>query len=248
MADGHDTATVRGFLESLAADPDGAGMRLREEALRHARIARHRFALRAEADEIAQEACCRALADGQRAMQRARPDTPLSVWIRGVVRNVAREALRAEIRGRGGGAGGVPDAVKEKVAATQRVHRLLAYPREAVRHLTEGQLTALNLHRKGLSPREIGERLGIPAESARDRVRRAWAALDAFVAGRKGFAREPLPPLPADERITDADRDLHARWTAGESIAAIGSGLRISGNAAHCRIRRLRLKLRPHRP
>jgi len=188
----------------MPQDPHKALERLLDEAP-HVRLLA-RSLLAEDADEVVQQTWLQAVQHGGAGVQQPRP------WLSRIVRNVARNLLRSKKRRRcheaaGGGPDPAPSSA-ELLAREEQRRRLVA----AVDRLPAVLRTVVLLRFfEGVPPRDIAERLGVPATTMWNRTRqamqmlreqldsehgsrRAWAGPLALLAQPPG-----LPPLPAPQ-------------------------------------------------
>lgn len=241
--------TVADLLILLKEDWAHAWTALLAEAVGPAHRACARIGLDDRAGDVAEEACVRAFKSDAAALRRARGPTDLRAWVAGVVRNVVRELARERKQSRDRPGHRAQDPARIAREAEKRRARLAKYPPDALEHLTGRQRDAIEVHLRGYPASLVARHLGMDtdAETAKDRVRRAWHALDAYAAGREGSHHQPLPPLTPAEvaALSRTDREVYERWSAGERVSSISRALALTRNAVHCRIQRLRRELRP---
>lgn len=118
-------------------------------------------------------------------------DRPLRPWLTKVLRNRSLELRRSA--GRRGALEARMQRVSLAPAAVESAARHEAAERlhRAVHALREPYRTTIQLHfQEGLSPAEVGERLGVPEATVRSRIRRALVLLREELEGRSGGGRE----------------------------------------------------------
>ncbi|MEM7200711.1 MAG: sigma-70 family RNA polymerase sigma factor [Planctomycetota bacterium] len=166
------------------------------ELLRHrpalASLARQLVADHHRAEDLVQDAWLAALQRPPRARE------ALSSWLRRVLRHRAyRERQRESERPAREAAAARPEAVADSAEASLEGHRVLL---AAVSSLREPMREAIVLrYYRGLGPREIAARLGVPVATAKTRLRRGLAelreALDDAHGNRRGAWVVALVPL-----------------------------------------------------
>ncbi|MHC5021507.1 MAG: sigma-70 family RNA polymerase sigma factor [Planctomycetota bacterium] len=173
-----------------------------------------------DADDVAQETMLTALERPPRA------GGSLRGWLAAVARNVARQGWRSDARRqRREDAVRVVDATLSTAAIVEREsqRRLVA---DAVIALAEPYRAAVVLrYFEGLKPGAIAERLGIPVETVRTRLKRAVAELreqlDARHDGDRAAWTTALLPLAGAEPAATAA----AGATAGAATVATAAGI-----------------------
>jgi RNA polymerase sigma factor (sigma-70 family) len=242
-----ETLTVGGFLALWVEDPDLAGrvFLTTGKPIAEALFRRWRLAVD-EAEDAVQDGLLRAYAHDEASLRRADPRVLFAAWLHGLIRNLAREAVRRQVRWRGGGpCEGGGDARRRAARKAQREGRARGLPKSALVALTPKEREAFDLYMDGLSASQIGERLGISRESARERIARAWVALAHAVAGVVPVERSTLRRLSrADTKaLSPRAQRVHALWSAGSSYAVIAQTLGCSVSAARGLLQRLRRTL-----
>ena len=179
-----------------------------------------------EADDVVQQTWVAALARPPRADERG-----LRGWFTTVVRNVVRQRRRGDARrARRERAAARPEGAPStaELLARESARRTLV---EAVLALEEPTRSTVVLRwLEGLPPREVAERLHVPVETVRTRLKRAIARLRATLDRRHGDDREawlaalaPLalpgaPPPPRSTRLAPV-----ASAAAGIALVAGGA-------------------------
>ncbi len=135
----------------------------------------------ASADDLAQDTTLAALRSDPE------PDRPLKGWLATVLRNLRRQRWREELRR----TARESEAARDEAvpSAAELVERLQSHRRvvEAVERLDEPyRSTVLLRFFEERPPREIAERLGIPEETVRTRLKRALAILRRRLDAEKG--------------------------------------------------------------
>jgi RNA polymerase sigma factor (sigma-70 family) len=247
LGPGHDALTVGGFLTLWIEDPDLAGrvFLTAGKPIAEALFRRWRLAVD-EAEDAVQDGLLRAYAHDEAALRRANPRVLFAAWLHGLIRNLAREAVRKQVNWRGGGpCDAAVESRRRAARKAQREGRARGLPRAALLALTPKEREAFDLYMDGLSAAQIGERLSIGRESARERIARAWIAMAHAVAGVVPVKRSTLRGLSrADTRtLSPRAQTAHALWSSGSSYAAIAQTLSCTESAARGLLQRLRRTL-----
>ena len=227
--------TIGELLGLYANDPDAAWDLLwRESIAISSRV-------QCQPEDVAQEAVIRAFQDNAKALLRAREETSVCAWLRGVQLRIEREFRRARIRLMSQ----VEDGVK--VRAAKRPSWLSGMHLDRERRLTRKQRDALGLYRQGMSISAIARVLGISRSSARERIGRGLLSLkDTAKDGRIGrkWATGVCRHMP---KGCSPQTVLMVRLRArGHTHVEIGSRLGVSAEAVRSRLRRLERFLRCH--
>lgn len=245
--DAKDALTIGGFMGLWAQDPDLAGRIFLTEGRRIADVLFRRWRLAVDdAEDAVQDGLLRAYAHDEAALRRADPEVLFAAWLHGLLRNLAREAVRKQVTSREGGSReGAAETQRKAVRRNQRAGRARGLPKAALVALTPKEREAFDLYMDGLTASQIGERLRISRESARERIARAWVALAQSVAGIVPVKRTTLRALSRDDTTTLSPRarQAHALWGAGSSYAAIAQTLDCTESAARGLLQRLRRTL-----
>ncbi|HEX5051224.1 MAG TPA: sigma-70 family RNA polymerase sigma factor, partial [Planctomycetota bacterium] len=161
-------------------------------------LQQHGTALRALGKSLLAHAADDLLQDGWVAALQSPPPRHLRAWLTGTLRRLAaarrRGDLRRQQREREAARPGVAPSAADTAAAAEVVHRIAA----AVAQLHEPYRSAVVLRFwHGLEPRQLGERLGIPANTARSRVQRGLELLRARLSSDCGGQAAWAAPLSA---------------------------------------------------
>lgn len=184
------------------------------------------------ADDLVQEACVVALERPPRSLPHPR------AWLATVLRSLARQRERAESRRaereRRARAERGEARDEEAVLERARAHRALV---DAVLALDDPFRTALLLrYFEGLGPRAIAERLDVPLDTVRSRLRRALARLREKLERESGGERATwlgaLAPLLADARPAAPGTALAALAISTKVAVAAGAVVALALAAA----------------
>ncbi|MCE9594336.1 MAG: sigma-70 family RNA polymerase sigma factor [Planctomycetes bacterium] len=167
------------------------------------------------------------------AMKRpARPDVPVRSWIVRVIHNRVAQSHRRRVRREQHEALHEPEHADLSPAETAERDGLRVHVLRAIEEMDEPYRSAIVLRfYEDLEPRQMAERLGVPVETARTRVKRALAQLRARLDReyRGDTARWATAlwmwTLPARSGIVAAPTGTSgARWASG-LVAVIGCAL-----------------------
>ena len=200
---------LRRLLACWEADPASTWRCLDEETARAARTLRLPPGTSVTREDLAHEILVRAFGDECRALRRARPETPVGRWVRGVGRNLAHQALAVR---RLLPLDGLepPDARDDALRRVEAADEKAALVR-ACEALPAKQRLVVTLVRHGLTPSQIlevhrGWEPRICARTVRWRTQRALDELGTRgaqrprvgrVGGENGVLHDfPLPPCP----------------------------------------------------
>lgn len=240
--------TLREYLALRERNPDTAARSFLCVATRQARIAAKGMHLGADAaEDLAMECCVAAEADHGRALQRCDADVSLGAWVRGVVGNFARVEVRRQAGARRAAEGrSLPydQAAGRARLRDVRQGRFDDFSSAAHGALTPLQREALAIHVSGVSYAMVGRRLGVGTPAARDRVERAWKALER-AAGEGARGLPTAAPLPTNALfLTARAQKAYELRLAGKSVTDVARELRCSRAAAHSLLQRLRSSFR----
>jgi RNA polymerase sigma factor (sigma-70 family) len=212
------------------------------------------------ADDLAQDACHRALRSDWAALQAASPGVALDAWLAGCLRHAAHEAGRRDARSSAAMAAAEVSAVDADDRPTDDRLTDGADGLEDVRRLAErmtpvlwaaltpAQAAAVRLAADGCGTPGIARELGVSRAAVRDRLRRAVARLQRVLRGAP-----PIPPRrPVDvsalgwrgHPLTARQAQAVALWNDGATLAAIGRALACAPEVTRSLIRRLRERAR----